>query len=283
MRLMVVLAEVKKRWRLQNQDGLKVEFAAHDMPDTSIDFGSGIDGVDDQDHWFMRLICDGTLLLVRLPSLRSWLLRSLRTATRGRPLTMKDDGWDSDGVCNILVDTFTLSIPVIRAAQMVAGAIFDQRNRNDGNETDGGAEINEDLSACLSARFGSSHKHLLSSQLFSLPNCPPPVSSREGGAFQLLKGCHGRAYSVALVIALRLSHSQIQPHRLGANQNQAAAAATAVAKRGNGGGNEIRGYNKISEGPRYAVKPGMARPLKQCSLVSKADIRWTLRASIDNC
>ena len=44
MRLMVVLAEVKKRWRLQNQDGLKVEFAAHDMPDTSIDFGSGIDG-----------------------------------------------------------------------------------------------------------------------------------------------------------------------------------------------------------------------------------------------
>ena len=56
-----------------------------------------------------------------------------------------------------------------------------------------------------------------------------------------------------------------------------------VGHGGNGGGNEIRGYNKISEGPRYAVKPGMARPLKQCSLVSKADIRWTLRASIDNC
>ena len=152
------MAEVAKKRRLFGLGGI----------DSGADVLTGMmEGeIDDNDHWFLRLLCNGTFMVVHMPSARKWL-----TLSMPKPQKKAHDHTQSQRC--IPIDTFTLSLPVIDAR--VGSETL-------GQQQDYGRvqSIGSGCGASMSA-----------------------MSLRESSALQTLKRCHGQAFSIALFEALR--------------------------------------------------------------------------------
>jgi hypothetical protein len=157
-RLWTIMAEVAKKRRLFGLGGI----------DSGADVLTGMmEGeIDDNDHWFLRLLCNGTFMVVHMPSARKWL-----TLSMPKPQKKAHDHTQSQRC--IPIDTFTLSLPVIDAR--VGSETL-------GQQQDYGRvqSIGSGCGASMSA-----------------------MSLRESSALQTLKRCHGQAFSIALFEALR--------------------------------------------------------------------------------